>query len=103
MKLAMTLSLIIFVVIGFSSVNIVTSATELQSDEKLQQSSNTSQLNTESDVEGSNLGEQFAAVVTPSDIDVHHGTWHPCKDDPDACGAGVCCAGHCYYQGTVCP
>ncbi len=103
MKFAMTLSLIIFVVVGFSSVNIVSSATELQSNEKLQQSSNTSQLNSESEVEGFNLDEKFAALDTPPDVDYEHGTWHPCGNDTDACGAGVCCAGHCYPEGTVCP
>jgi len=103
MKFTMTLPLIIFVVVGFSGVNIVTSATELQSDEKLQQSSNTSQLNSESEVEGFNLDEKFAALDTPPYVRVQHGTWHPCKDDTDACGAEVCCAGHCYPEGTVCP
>lgn len=32
---------------------------------------------------------------------IRHGSWHPCAEDPDACGSGhVCCAGHCIYGST---
>ena len=36
-----------------------------------------------------------------ADETVQHGTWHPCAEDPDACGSGhVCCAGHCIFGST---
>lgn len=61
--------------------------------EKLQQSSNTPLLL--SKVEGIDPVENFA------DESIQHGTWHPCAEDPDACGSGhVCCAGHCIYGST---
>lgn len=36
------------------------------------------------------------SVEPPREIQLAHGTWHPCANDPNACGAGhSCCAGHC--------
>ncbi|MCB1478554.1 MAG: hypothetical protein R3D43_02055 [Tepidamorphaceae bacterium] len=32
----------------------------------------------------------------PREIELAHGTWHPCANDANACGAGhSCCEGHC--------
>ena len=36
------------------------------------------------------------SVEPPREIRLAHGTWHPCANDPNACGAGhSCCDGHC--------
>ena len=35
-------------------------------------------------------------VEPPREIQLAHGTWHPCANDANACGAGhSCCEGHC--------
>ena len=66
---------------------------KLQACQKPLQSSDEPVLLSKAELPGS--GKSIA------DETIRHGTWHPCADDPDACGSGhVCCSGHCIFGST---
>ncbi len=98
MKRLTVFIVILFLIAGFSSVNLFSSETEA---EQKAVASDTTQLNNQNTDQG--IEGEVVAVNNHKEVVVDHGSWHPCANDPNACGAGhVCCEGHCFY-GQTCP
>jgi uncharacterized metal-binding protein len=93
-NLAGMLSLIVFAFVGLSSVNSFADDTG----SALDQVTKSVSLSCATAEKSPN-----ASIVKREDgntglgqIVIAHGTWHPCANDPNACGAGhSCCSGHC--------
>ena len=95
MKPSLIVALLLFAVVGFGGFNSIAddAGVELRSiDAQVQQCTSSEALMKGSQSEAESVGS--GDDVTPSGP--RHGPWHPCANDPNACGAGhSCCGGHC--------